>query len=67
MENIIGLQKIARNISDHKQARREGAHLAAIIDSSDDAIISRTLDGVVTSWNRAAEWMVGCTAGEAGT
>jgi PAS domain S-box-containing protein len=62
---IIGISKIARDISERKNAERNGARLAAIVESSDDAIVSKDLNGTITSWNHAAERMFGFTADEA--
>lgn len=61
----VFLQATVRDLTERKRAEAAAYHWAAIVESSDDAIIGLTLDGVVTSWNPAAQKIYGYTAEEA--
>ena len=61
----VGAVLVFRDVSERRRADLARAHLAAIVDSSDDAIVSKTLQSVILSWNKGAERLFGYSAGEA--
>ena len=62
---VVGTSRIPRDITERKRAEEARARLAAIVASSDDAIVSKSLDGIIRTWNSGAERMFGYSSDEA--
>ena len=61
---VLGMNGVMQDINERKLAELAKLRLAAIVESSDDAIISKDLQGIITSWNAGAERLFGYSADE---
>jgi PAS domain S-box-containing protein len=63
--HFVHARCFSRDVTEHNRAEAAQAHLAALVASSDDAIVSKNLSGIVQSWNAGAQRLFGYSAAEA--
>jgi PAS domain S-box-containing protein len=63
--NVFGVVMVFHDVSARRRQEEDLLRLAAIVESTDDAVISKTLGGIITSWNEGAQRIFGYTAAEA--
>ena len=61
---IVGIVLVFRDITERRRAELRSAWLASIVETSDDAIITKRIDGLIVSWNPAAQRLLGYSAEE---
>ena len=61
---VIGVVLVFRDVTERRKAQQDSGYLAAIVESSDDAIIGKSAEGIIQTWNAAAERLYGYTAEE---
>jgi PAS domain S-box-containing protein len=64
-DRLVAIHTFGQDATSKRKSEEDSARLAAIVAGAEDAIVSKTLDGTITSWNPAAEAMFGYTAAEA--
>src|ERR1700674_5543569 len=64
MERVVGASTIGRDISERKRRENDLSRLATLVESSNDAIIGKTLDGIITDWNMGAQRIYGYSRAE---
>jgi PAS domain S-box-containing protein len=60
----LRIKGLTRDVTDRKQSEQIAQRLVSVVESSEDAIISKDLNGIIVSWNQGAEHLFGYSAEE---